>query len=384
MKKTILFLAALLATLSLVAASCGDDDDSDAADQADDVSQTGDDSGSDMADDEGDDSDMDDDDDSDMDEDMAEEEPMVPVAVADRVCDERDDDSGGIRVAIVAPSAENDLAFTQSIVDGVGCLTGVSEVAVTPGTFIIEDAGVALRQYAEDGYDLVVGHGSQYGALIQEIAPDFPQTAFAWGTAVDTFGLPNVSAYTAASDEGGYVLGVVAAELGSNIGIVGPIEVGDAKLYVDGFRLGAEDGGAEVNVVYTDSFSDVQLASETATGFVSNGADILTGTAQMTVGAISVAENEGVLWFGTQSNQTGAAEDGVVAASQVYRWEVALQRLVDDLNDGVLGGESYEINLENGGLGIEYGNWDVPEDIESLVVSTIEAVNAGDVTTKVG
>ena len=42
----------------------------------------------------------------------------------------------------------------------------------------------------------------------------FPDTAFAWGTAVDTFGLDNVSAYTAASNEGGYVLGVIAAEVG--------------------------------------------------------------------------------------------------------------------------------------------------------------------------
>ena len=111
---------------------------------------------------------------------------------------------------------------------------------------IVEAAGVALRQYAEDGYDLVIGHGSQYGGTIEEIAPDFPDTAFAWGTAVNTFGLPNVSAYTAASDEGGYVLGIAAAELGTSVGIVGPIEVGDAKLYVDGFRLGAEAGGADV------------------------------------------------------------------------------------------------------------------------------------------
>ncbi len=334
MKKTMLFLVALLATLSLVAASCGDDDES-------------------------------------------------PAAVAERDCD-AGSSGDGIRVAIVAPSAENDLAFTQSIVDGVDCLTGVSEVAITPGTFVVEDAGVALREYAEDGYDLVVGHGSQYGGLIQEIAPDFPETAFAWGTAVDTFGLPNVSAYTAASDEGGYVLGAAAAELGSNIGIVGPIEVGDAKLYVDGFRLGAEAGGARVNVVYTESFSDVQLASETAAGFISNGADILTGTAQMTVGAISVAENEGVLWFGTQSNQTRAAADGVVAASQVYRWEVALQQLVDDISSGELGGSSYEINLDNGGLGIEYGNWDVPDSIRDLVNSTIQEVISGDVATRIG
>ena len=383
MKKSMLFLVALVATLSLVAASCGDDEDPVEADPGGDDSAMAEEDGDDsaMAEEDGDDSAMAEEDGDDSA--MAEEDHSDPAATAERACD-IGSSGEGIRVAIVAPSAENDLAFTQSIVDGVDCLGGVSEVAITPGTFIVEDAGVALRQYADDGYDLVIGHGSQYGGSIQEIAPDFPDTAFAWGTAVDTFGLPNVSAYTAASDEGGYVLGVAAAELGSKVGIVGPIAVGDAKLYVDGFRLGAEASGAEVNVVYIESFADVQLASETANGFVSNGADILTGTAQMTVGAISVAENEGVLWFGTQSNQTSAAADGVVAASQVYRWEIALQRLVDDINNGTLGGSSYEINLENGGLGIEYGNWDVPGNIKDLVNSTIEAVIAGDVTTRDG
>lgn len=287
----------------------------------------------------------------------------------------------GVRIAIVAPSAENDLAFTQSIVDGVDRLNA-SEVAITPGTFVVEDAATAIRQYAEDGYDLVIAHGSQYGGSVQEIAGDFPDTAFAWGTAVETFGLPNVSAYTVASDQGGYVLGTIAAELGTNVGIVGPIEVGDAKLYVDGFRMGAENGGASVNVTYIESFGDVQLASETATSFVNNGADILTGTAQMTVGAIGVAEQEGLLWFGTQSSQTPAAADGVVAANQLYNWEVALQPLLDDLADGTLGGKTYELTLENGGLEIEWGNWDVSQELENLAKETIEAVKAGEVVTR--
>ena len=92
-----------------------------------------------------------------------------------------------LRAAVVTPSAENDLAFSQSIVDALHRMEDaglLSEVAITPGTFIVEDAGVALRNYAEDGYDLVIAHGSQYGGLLEEIAPNFPGTAFAWGTSV--------------------------------------------------------------------------------------------------------------------------------------------------------------------------------------------------------
>jgi len=268
---------------------------------------------------------------------------------------------GTLRVGIVAPSASNDLAFTQSMVDAVNAVAGDRdlEIAVTDGTFIVEDAAAAIRGYAADDFDLVIAHGSQYGGPLQEIAPDFPDVAFAWGTAIDTFGLPNVSAYTVRADEGGYVNGTLAAQLSESgvIGVVGPIEVGDAKLYVDGFVAGAaaQDPGVTVNVNYIESFSDVALASEAASAHIANGADVLTGTAQMVVGATGVAGPAGAKWFGTQSNQTALGPDFVVA-SQVYHWEVALVEMMAAIDSGSFGGEVYTLTLENGGLEIEFND----------------------------
>ena len=281
-----------------------------------------------------------------------------------------------LRAAVVTPSAENDLAFSQSIVDALHRMEAaglLSEVAVSPGLFIVEDAGLALRDYAEDGYDLVIAHGSQYGGLLEAIAPDFPDTAFAWGTSVETFGQPNISAYTTSSDEGAYVMGLMAAKLagGSPVGIVGPIEVGDAKLYVDGFTAGVEAGGGTANSVYTDSFADVQLAAEAAQSFIDNGHAVLTGTAQMTVGAIGVARENGTPWFGTQSNQTTVGPE-VVVANQVYRWDVVLDDLVADIQAGAYGGSSYEINFANGGLVIEYNDaYDLPADVRAIADAAV-------------
>jgi basic membrane protein A len=294
--------------------------------------------------------------------------------------DDGGSDGDGFKIAIVAPSASNDLAFTQSIVDAANLLKDsgvVSEVAVTDGTFVVEDAAVAIRAYATDGYDLVIAHGSQYGGSLSEIAPDFPEVSFAWGTAADTFGLPNVFSYEAASDQGGRVMGIMAAALSQSdvVGIVGPIEVGDAKLYVDGFKAGVLVGkpGADVPVNYIDSFSDVALASEAATSLIGAGADVLSGTAQMVVGAVGVAKTEGVLWFGTQANQTSLAPE-IVVASQVYHWEGILEEMVDNVNDGTLGGELYEINFANGGLVIEYNDdYALPDEVRELGDKAVEA-----------
>ena len=128
-------------------------------------------------------------------------------------------------------------------------------------------------------------------------------------------------------------------------------------LSADRFVAGAaaQDPGVTVNVNYIQSFSDVALAAEAAQGHVANGADVLTGTAQMVVGATGVAAEHGALWFGTQANQTALGVD-IVVASQVYKWEVVLQGIVDGVRAGDLGGEAHDINFANGGLVLEFND----------------------------
>lgn len=288
-----------------------------------------------------------------------------------------------LKIAIVAPSASNDLAFTQSIVDGVNALKKERdlEVAITDGTFIVEDAASAIRAYAKQGYNLVIAHGSQYGGSLKEIAADFPNTAFAWGTSADNFGLPNVSSYEAASNEGGYVMGVMAAALSKKgaLGVIGPIEVGDAKLYVDGFVAGAKahKAGIRTNVNYIGSFSDVALAAEAARAHMAVGADVLTGTAQMVVGAIGAARSKRAAWFGTQANQTELAPE-IVVASQVYKWEVILRQILSDMDNGVRGGKMYAITLKNGGLVLEFNDsYKLPKGVKQLALDTIEGIKSG-------
>jgi len=285
-----------------------------------------------------------------------------------------------MKVAIIAPSAQNDLAFTQSIVDGINALKDEYslEVAITDGTFVVEDAAAAIRDYAKQGYGLVIAHGSQYGGSLKEIAGDFPDTAFAWGTAADTFGLPNVSAYEAMSNQGGYVMGAMAG----TIGVVGPIEVGDAKLYVDGFVAGAkaQNGDINANVNYIGSFSDVALSAEAGTAHIANGADVLTGTAQMVVGAVGAARKENVAWFGTQANQTKLGPK-IVVASQVYKWEVVLKEIFESVKSGNKGGEVHKINLANGGIQIEF-NDDYPLDdsVRKVGETAMNGIKDGSIT----
>ncbi|HSM57386.1 MAG TPA: BMP family ABC transporter substrate-binding protein [Candidatus Sulfomarinibacteraceae bacterium] len=309
---------------------------------------------------------------------------------------EPEEPSGPFRVAVVMPSAVNDLAFSQSMYDSL--LAMQEELGEenfdfdhSENMFVVDDAAAAIRDYASQGYNLIIAHGSQYGSALREIAPDFPETSFAHGTTVATFvdeGITNVFAYEARSEQGGYVLGVIAASLSETgtLGVVGPIETGDAQLYVDGFVLGAEgtDPDINVNVNYIGSFSDVALASEAASTHVNAGADGLTGTAQMVVGAISVAQDQGIPWYGTQSSQTELAPETVVA-NQVYDWTFVLEDIMDNIASGTLGGQAYAATLANGGLVMEYNpNFDLPEDVRALADETVEQIISGELVVMEG
>ena len=206
------------------------------------------------------------------------------------------------------------------------------EIKYSENMFKVPDAAAALRDYASQGFDIVIAHGSQYGTSVQEVAKDFPKTTFAWGTEVNTFGMPNVYAYTAAAEEGGYVNGVLAALLSKSkqIGVTGPVEAGDAKTYVDGFTQGvaATDPAAKLSKTWTGSFSDVALMTEAAKTHIASGADVLTGSSQSVVGSIGAAkENGNVLWFGTQQDQASLAP-ALVVASQQYDWTGILKQMI--------------------------------------------------------
>jgi basic membrane lipoprotein Med (substrate-binding protein (PBP1-ABC) superfamily) len=293
-----------------------------------------------------------------------------------------------IRVAVVMPSTANDLAFSQSMTDALAAIQ--EELGEDAFEYVYsENMFVALRDYASEGYDLVIAHGSQYGSSLLDIAPEFPDTAFAWGTTVDTYseeGITNVYAYEARSEQGAFVMGVIAAMLTESevIGIIGPIETGDAKLYVDGFTAGVayEDEYIEVLVNYIESFNDLALAAAAAETMLAEDADILTGTAQMVPGAVQKAKEAEALWFGTQANQTSLAPE-IVVASQVYDWTVALMPIIEDVMAGELEGEAFALTLENGGLVIEYNEEFGLEDYAGVVEAAeamTEAIIAGDIS----
>lgn len=306
-------------------------------------------------------------------------EEAAPAPPAAESATEPEGAAEPFRVAVVLPSTINDLSWSQSIIDSLNALQAELgeanfEIAYSENMWNVPDAAPAIRDYAEAGFDLVVAHGAQYGTTIFELAGDYPDTSFAWGTATDfgeAQGLTNVFAFEPRADEGGYVLGVIAANLTKSnvVGVVGPVDAGDAKLHVDGFVAGvhATDPDIDVNITFTGNFGDTALAAEAANTLISAGADVLSGSAQQVSGAISVAKEKGVPWLGIQGDQTPLAPE-IVLAGDVYDWTGVIKQIMALRAEGVNGGQVLPLTLENGAQSMKYA--------ESLPAEVVDAANA--------
>ncbi|MDX2381673.1 MAG: BMP family ABC transporter substrate-binding protein [Acidimicrobiia bacterium] len=293
-------------------------------------------------------------------------------------------------IGLVTPSAVDDASFTQSMVDSLARLAADRpiEIDVAADLPSPDDAVPAAEAFAADGADIVIVHGSQYRRVIEQVAGDHPDVAFAWGTEADDVGLPNVFSYAAAADEGGYVNGVIGAGLSVSraIGVIGPIQIGDAALYVDGFQAGAvaTDPSVTVNVSFLDSYTDAALAGEAAAVMTAFGADVLSSTSQISGGVLTHAESLGLPFLGTQASAIDAASTVVVAA-QLYHWEIALEEMFSVIEEGGNGVALEPLTLANGGLTIEFNDaYELPEPVRAAADAAIAGLIEGSIHTGLG
>ncbi len=265
-----------------------------------------------------------------------------------------------VKIALIVESTVDDKGWGQAMHDAI--------VAVQKkyGDSLVEynysekmkpvDAGSAARQYASRGFDIIVCHGAQFKNLVLEMAEDFPKTTFAFGTTSE-IGPKNVFTYMPESEETGYINGVIAGltTKAGIIGLVGPVDGGDAARYNRGFVLGvkASNPKAEVKVAHTGSFGDFVKAAELAHTDIKAGADVLTGSAQQALGALrAVAEykDKDIWWVGQDTAQLAIPESYKVLSAASYNYSAVIETMIAKRDAKIFGGENIPLNFKNGGF----------------------------------
>lgn len=260
------------------------------------------------------------------------------------------------RIALVLPGPITDGTFNSAANKGIEAAKAKYdiEVAVRENTDFAQIQDV-LRSYAEEGYDMVIGHGFQFAEPVLEIHAEFPDTWFVVNTA-QVSAEPNVASFDNRWGDAGYMAGAIAAlysESGT-IGHVGGIPVPVIEDYNLGFERGAKRMREDANVLsaYVGSFSDIARGAEITTSLIEQGADVVTSTGnENVVGTIQAAQRAGVKAIGTAFDSHALAPETIITTALI-NMDVNIDLAVGRLVDGTLKPETYVLGLEENGIGL--------------------------------
>lgn len=111
-----------------------------------------------------------------------------------------------------------------------------------------------------------------------------------------------------AEDEAAFMVGALAGKMtkSNTVAVIGGMEIPPVIRLAEGFRNGAQYVNPDVDVliVYTGSFDDGELGTETAQDFIDQGADIIFGAAGSTgYAGIQYAARQGIWVIGVDQDE---------------------------------------------------------------------------------
>lgn len=227
--------------------------------------------------------------------------------------------AANLKIALVLPGSVTDGGWNQGAYQGLEALKRDGyDIAFSEN---VSQANIpqVVRGYADDGYDLVIGHGFQFGSLFAEIGPDYPkQKFFATTSAPGGSKVPdNVMYIDFRYSEVAYGAGALAAFSSpkKSVGMVGGGDNPTTQAMAAAFKEGASKEGVKANVIITGDYNDAAKGREAATTLTGNGADVIWHTADLTgVGAVQGAAAAGAKVIGCFADQTQLAPAAIITS----------------------------------------------------------------------
>jgi simple sugar transport system substrate-binding protein len=247
----------------------------------------------------------------------------------------------------------------------------------------------AFRDFAAQGYQLVLGHGNEFEDAAKATAKDYPNVQFFISSSRLTE--PTVTGLNTNSDEPLYLMGVISAKMCKAAGFVGGMEIPPISEALTGFVNGAKSVNPDFKVfsTYIGNFEDAAAAKEAALSMIAQGADCIVPDAdaagQGVFQAVVEKKDQGVKTFGVFMPATEAAP-GQVVANYVSDYGQGVINLARQVKEGSFkGGENHTFGLNM--PDVMKFEWDstfkgeIPQDVKDAVEAARKAIVEGKVNT---
>ncbi|MCJ7824074.1 MAG: BMP family protein, partial [Anaerolineales bacterium] len=232
-----------------------------------------------------------------------------------------------------------------------------------------------IRQFAQQGYDIIIGQGGQFGEALMTVAQEYPDQDFVFSVATDTGGVPNVTAATVSYSHAGYIAGVMACHTTetNKVAMITGEWYDPHRQMEASFEKGVATCGKDIEVssVATGSWSDVNKAREASLALIADGYDVLMPCLDAAyVGVLSAAQDSEDVWIVGAVIDMAPVAPEVVVGSALFNWnELGYQEASGNLVDGkshVLGMEENGISAVTNDLLSDEGKAAVDEAIAGL------------------
>ncbi|HEY9615452.1 MAG TPA: BMP family protein [Microcoleaceae cyanobacterium] len=259
------------------------------------------------------------------------------------------------KVAAILPGEINDHSWGQSTYQGLQLIEKqlIAETAYTSGVNHQSSRQLenTFRQYAEQGFDFVLGQSSDYIPALEPIAQQFPRTKFA---VLDSY--PgnnfNLGSLSFRNGELGYLCGAIAALKSTThkIAFIGGTESAAAKEVAILFERGARaiQPDIQVNVRWLGSTPDAAIAQKVAQTQILAGSDVLLVRAEQAGVTIhQLAQDHQIHTIGWVEDCYNLAP-GTVLTSGMQRVPELLLQGATLVRQGRWEGKQYKFGLREG------------------------------------
>ena len=289
-------------------------------------------------------------------------------------------DGAGLKVALLLSGAANDQGWNQTAYEGAqkACEKYGYELAYTEN-LEVADISAAFADYASAGYDVVIGHGYEFGDPALEVAETYPDTKFIC-TEADA-SADNVASYVMACEQTAYVEGIIAASTSESgkLGAIGPIPGDSLVKIINGYEDGAKsvNPDIEVQTAWTNSFVDTQLAQEAAKAMIDNGVDVIKHCANACGnGAMTAAVEAGIWCQGDSYDQSSLAPDNILD-SAIYNLDVVIDTALGSVADGSFEGDVYNLGMADGAVEVLLSD-NLSDDVKATAQDAIDKIVSGE------
>ncbi len=238
-----------------------------------------------------------------------------------------------------------------------------------------------VRAAINDGADLVIVIGFEFGDIIPKVAAESPDVQFLTIDFCPDNPAANVHCAVFREYEAAYLIGAMAGLLTktNKVGAISAIDIPFLHRYTDGFAEGVKavnpDADVAVRWIGTDpsAFSDPAKAKEQALALAAEGRDqIFAAGAASNLGIFEAAREKNFQTYGVDVNQCPLAE-GYVVDNLLKRVDNATVQAVD----AIMAGEQSNVlayGLKEGGIGVVPFSLEKPEDSKCLIMQHADVI----------